>query len=337
MVKVALVGAGFMGRMHAACYAKLARAGKAGIAWVVDSDPEKARATAAEYGGRAAARLEQALADPDVRAVDICLPTHLHREAVEMASAAQKDILCEKPLALDLADADRMLDAARRAGVSFMVGQVIRFWPEYCTLAEICRSGELGDLLSLSMRRMGTAPTWSWSGWMLEAEKSGLAALDLHIHDTDFLYCLLGEPREVTSRFSRAVHGRIHSIFNWPGIVASAEAGWDTPPSMPFMMSYQAIFEKGMIDFDTRLSPAFSIYRGELVEHPEFERITAGEAGGNISELGGYFHEIEYFVDCLAGGRYPERASAASARESLALVLREIECARRAGGGKCRK
>lgn len=327
MVKTAILGAGFMGGMHAACYARLADEGRAAAAWIVDADPGRARALAGKYGSRATDDLDMVLRDPAVEAIDICLPTHLHREYVERACAAGKHILCEKPIAVTIEDADRMIAATERAGVKFMVAQVIRFWPEYQRLTEIHRSGELGRLLSLSLRRMGTAPTWTWQNWMLDEAKSGLAVLDLHIHDTDYLYHLLGEPREICSRRSPAPHGRIFSLFTYPGVIATAEAGWDTPPSLMFMMAYQAIFEKGVLDFDTRVKPAFTIYRGDQAEHPEFETVTCADSGGNLSDLGGYYREISYFVDCLAHDRQPELASGQSARASLALVRRELAAA----------
>ena len=76
------------------------------------------------------------IADPNVEAVDICLPTDLHPSVSTAALAAGKHVFCEKPMALREADCELMIEAARKAKRVLMVGQVLRFWPEYMALQE---------------------------------------------------------------------------------------------------------------------------------------------------------------------------------------------------------
>ena len=115
MIKVAVVGAGFMGQMHASCYWKLP---DTEIAYIVDTEQAKADALTKKYGGKAITQIDNVLSDPGVTIVDICLPTYLHPEYVISACKAKKDVLCEKPIALSLKDADQMVATAKENGVN---------------------------------------------------------------------------------------------------------------------------------------------------------------------------------------------------------------------------
>ncbi|MEA3485508.1 MAG: Gfo/Idh/MocA family oxidoreductase, partial [Candidatus Aerophobetes bacterium] len=196
MVKVAILGAGFMGSMHAECYNNLSNAKLSAIA---DTDLARAEKLAKKYGVKAYSKPEELFKEKDIEIMDICLPTFLHKEYVIKAAQARKNILCEKPIALKVEDAEEMIEAANKVGVKFMVAQVIRFWPEYIKLKEIFDKGSLGEIVSISCTRLSPTPTWAWNSWLLDSEKSGGALLDLHIHDTDFLLYLLGKPISLLS------------------------------------------------------------------------------------------------------------------------------------------
>ena len=92
-------------------------------------------------GAEVTGDLDAAIQDPAVDAVDICLPTLLHREYAERALAAGKSVFLEKPIALTIEDADAIVAAARGATAVFMVGMVLRFWPEYVELQRLWRRG----------------------------------------------------------------------------------------------------------------------------------------------------------------------------------------------------
>ena len=330
MVKVAIVGAGFMGRMHAQVYRNLNRAKLTAIA---DSDLEKAQLLADKYEATAYSSLEELLNEENIDAVDICLPTFLHKEYVIKAARRGKDILCEKPIALTLEDAEEMIQTAKKARVKLMIAQVIRFWPEYVKLKKIYKTGELGRLLSITLTRLSPTPTWVWDNWATDVKRSGGALLDLHIHDTDYLLYLLGKPVSLVSRVSsgRLKYAHVFTTFTFPHkVIAFTEGGWDMPDNFPFTMAYTALFEKGVLEFNSRNEKTLAIYRpGKEIEYfpvkPELET-TAGTEG-NIADLGGYFSEIKYFIDCLENNEEPIGASAQSARDSLEIVLREMQSA----------
>src|SRR2546428_6402392 len=121
-VRVGVWGVGVWGEKHARVYAS---APEAQLVGVYDRDAARAAAIAAQYGTRAFASAEELLAACE--AVSIAVPTVAHRGALEQAAAAGVHALVEKPLAPTLAEADAMVEAARRAGTTLQVGHVERF------------------------------------------------------------------------------------------------------------------------------------------------------------------------------------------------------------------
>ena len=112
MITVAVLGAGFMGSAHTANYKALD--GRVRVKTVVSRSLERAARLAETVGAEATTDLEAVLRDPDVDAVDVCIPTPAHRESTERALAAGKHVFLEKPIALTLEDADAIMRAAER-------------------------------------------------------------------------------------------------------------------------------------------------------------------------------------------------------------------------------
>lgn len=318
-------GCGFMGGMHAQALASIPGAR---VAALVDVSLERARRVAGLLGGDVPcfASLGDALGSVAADAVNLCLPTSLHEPCALEAIRFGLPIFLEKPVALDVAAAGRIIEAARRAGVAAMVGQCIRFWPEYQKLEEFVRQHRLGRLLSLSLQRRSAKPA---AGWALDPRLSGGAALDLHIHDTDFILHLLGKPEAVTSRMSAPDNGHIFTTYHFPEVAVVAEGGWDYPAKWGFQMAYQALFERGAVEFDSNsgvfLTPASGARRRVPVKQPGAAKSRSG--AGNISSLAGYHNELAYFVRCLATGQPPRISTLAQATESLAVVIAEIHSA----------
>lgn len=330
MKQIALVGFGFMGGMHAQVYRLLQ---KAGVAAIADANVEAARQRAGMLGLDVPifSTLEEMLAQTSCDAVDICLPTDLHKDAALQAMAAGKHVFCEKPLALSERDAEEMVARAETAGIIFQVGHCIRFWPEYAAFAEFLKSGRAGRLLSLTMQRRSGRVTGSAGNWILDEKRSLGAVLDLHIHDTDWVHHLLGAPLAVTSCGSREEFGWNHVFthYHFDGVVVQAEGGWNYPAQWGFQMAFQAIFENGAVEYDSGAQPTLRATLGENQSAAlPFSAPQAGSSaieGGNISSLGGYYNELEYFIDCLERGVRPEISTGPQALRSLRTVLAEIE------------
>ncbi len=336
MQNIILAGFGFMGGMHAQVYRQLPAAR---LTAVVDTNQAAAARAMAKLGVKAPVftDLEQALRAVTCDAVDICLPTDLHTKFALRAIRAGKHIFCEKPVALRLSDAQKIAAAAKAAGVSGQVGQCIRFWPEYMAFRDFVRRGRAGALRSLTLQRRSMLPLHSVAGWLLDPQRSGGAALDLHIHDTDFLVALLGRPRAVRSQVTRDQHGPSHifTAYDYPGVAVTAEGGWNYPPKWGFQMAFQAVFENGAVEYDSGASPTLTCTLGRGAKKPlAFKQPSIGRSAsgtGNISSLGGYFNELQYFIGCLEKGHRPAEATLPQAAESLRITLAEIASAR-AGG-----
>ena len=331
MKNITIVGCGFMGSMHAQAYAQI-RGAK--ISALVDKRAGVAKSMAA-LGVEAPLfkDLESALAKIPVDVVDICLPTPLHEAAALLALRHGKAVFLEKPIALDMVAAKRIAAAAAKSGMPVQIGQCIRFWPEYQALVEVVKSGKLGKLRSLSLQRRSSLPSHSMGGWLLDEDQSGGAAVDLHVHDTDFILHLLGSPEAVTSSGTEDANGMSHifTIYDFPGMTVVSEGGWNYPPKWGFQMAYQAVFERGAVEFDSGTG-AF-ITQGALSKKPlpvRQPRVGASKSGtGNISSLGGYYNELASFIACLEAQKMPLSATPVQAAESLRVVLAEVESARK--------
>ena len=327
MIKVGLVGLGFIGRIH---LIRFLASEKAELVAVADRDVERLISAAAEGNAHPALApleipervavfhsLDDMLAGADVDMLDICLPTFLHAEATVRAAQAGKHVLCEKPMALTLAQSQAMIDAARANGVQLMIAQCTRFWPGYTYLKDVYDSGRLGMLQSLNMRRMAAPPTWSWEAWLLSAKSSGGAIVDLHIHDVDFINFLLGPPPAVFAQgIEHGVTGGIDVVIGnllYPDIKVTAEAGWMRAPGFRSHHSFEALFERGLV----RMAPD---QEQRLMVYEEGEEPCAPPLDGPD----GYTAEIEFFLDFLVEGRdvasvFPPE----SAQTSLKIVLLE--------------
>ncbi len=329
-LKGILVGCGFMGGMHAQIYKILEGVD---LVAAVDGRIEESRAKLEELGCPVPVfeTLAEAMQSAECDFVDVCLPTYLHEEYAVEALTAGKALFCEKPLALSVESADRILGAAEASGAFAQVGQCIRFWPEYQRLMRFHADGEGGRLLSLNLTRRAGRPSYGIDNWLNDESQSGGAALDLHVHDTDFVLALLGPPRGLTSRVTRDYSGPSHvfSIFDYDKVTVTSEGGWNYPDKWGFQMAFQAVFENAVLDYDSSNGKGLRICQGD--EEPRALDVTQTDAGesksgeGNVSDLGGYFNELKYFTDCLRDGAPPEIATLLDARESLAWTLREIE------------
>lgn len=325
-MRVLLFGYGFMGRTHAGVIRRLRGVELAGI-----MDPRGAELAAQLQedglgGVPVFLSVSEALEGCESDAVDICLPTDLHREAMELSLAAGRHVFCEKPIALRREDGLAMVQAAQAVGRQFMVGQCLRFWPEYLALAEAVHSGDYGVLRSLSLSRRSEIPEYSVGDWVKKTERCVGAALDLHIHDTDIICSMLGVPQSVVSRGLRESTGWNSIVtaydYGMDGPLVYADGAWNYPAGWGFQMRFSAVFEKAALDFDSRASRTLL-------------RTLRGESPGEFPLPGSgkdaYFAELEYFFDCLREERPVEVSSGIQALESLEVVLSEIQSAH-AGG-----
>lgn len=178
---IAVIGVGVMGERHAENLAH--RVPEARLVAVADANLERAREVAAKLGiGHFSDSAEEAVAQPDVEAVVIASPAKFHPQAIAVAAAAGKAILCEKPLALSLAEADQALAAVAKAGVPLQVGFMRRYDPPYADAMQRIEAGEIGDpLIFKAIGRDPEPPPLSY----FQSGLSGSLFLDSSIHEFD--------------------------------------------------------------------------------------------------------------------------------------------------------
>ena len=329
MIKVGLIGCGFMGGMHAACYEALA-ALDVKVTAVADVRPEFAKKLAGE--GVAIYETGMELIDKaDVDVVDICLPTHLHTAHAVAAMKAGKNVFVEKPICIQEDEMALLLTTEKETGAKVQVGQVIRQWSEYMWLKQAVESNVYGKVLHGHFRRLSSFPAWAWENWLHQVEKSGGLAIDMHIHDVDFVRYILGDPDTVKAQAYRDEKGviqQINALYGYGNNVSiSVEAGWNYPVDFPFTADFRVKFEKATVVFSEGVLTLYLNEGGVVV--PELAKEFQGDnnIGGNVSSLGGYYNELKYFVEGLQGKNDLSIATVREAIASVKLVKKEVEAA----------
>ncbi len=314
MITVAILGGGFMGASHAANYSALGE--RVRVKTVASRTPDRAVRVAELVGADVTDDLDAAINDPAVDAVDICLPTLLHREYAVRALAAGKSVFLEKPIALTIEDADAIMAAAGQSDAVFMVGMVLRFWPEYVALQRLVASGELGRPRAVSAFRL--SPPADWNDWMSDRAQSGGTAVDLMIHDLDQMNWLLGTPRTVYA--SEPTPGHVHAVVEYDGASGVAEASMAMPRSYPFSSSIRVLGEDGVAEYSFSAAPVEG--EGNIGASSSARGLRVFPVGGEprtvaVESADPWGPEIAEFVSCVEERRQPVQGTAAQA--SLAL------------------
>ena len=327
MIKVGLIGCGFMGGMHAACYRALEELGVKLVA-VADIRPEYAQNLAAGEATIFETGMDL-IAKADVDVVDVCLPTHLHTAHAVAAMKAGKNVFVEKPICISEEEMELLLATEKETGAKVQVGQVIRQWTEYIWLKQTVESGIYGKVLHAQFRRLSSLPTWAWDNWLHQVEKSGGVAIDMHVHDADYVRYIMGNPDTVQAQAYRDEDGviqQINALYGYgKNISVSVEAGWNYPPEFPFTADYRVKFEKATAVLAAGVLTVYPNEGGSF--NPELPEEYKGnnDIGGNISSLGGYYNELKYFIEGLQGKNDLSIATISEAIASVRLVKKEVE------------
>ena len=328
-LRFGICGLGFMGRTH---FARLRVHPQAEVVAVCDQDARRRGGDWSDAvgnlnvgqadGGRSSlagiaayATVEELIADPRVDAVLVALPTPLHAGVTVAALAAGKHVLCEKPMAGRVADCDRMVRAAQASGRTLMVAQCIRFWPQYETIKRCVDEGRVGAVRFMTLRRLGSPPTYSAGNWLMNGGQSGGALLDLHVHDVDFAQFALGIPDTISARGTRGSSGAFdHVVATWAysdGRYVLIEGGW--------MLAAPWSFEMEVVIHGDRGTLAWALSRGsDVLLHSGGERAVPIPAAGDA-----YQQELDYFITCVRAGAPVARCLPWSSRASVALAWLE--------------
>ena len=319
MLRVGLIGCGFMGTMHANCYKNMEGVTLAAVA---DIRKDKAEEIAAGTDAVIYAEGMDMIQNAELDIIDICLPTYLHAEHALAAMDKVKYLFIEKPVALTMEEGDKLLKKQEETGCQVQIGQVIRFWDEYVALREIVKSGKYGKVVNANFRRISPTPGWGWQDWLRTPKLSGGAAQDLHIHDVDFVLSLFGEPKSVYSVKNSIGEGNsyVNTLMQYEGFPVTVEGTWGLPASHPFRATFRVVFEDAAVENVGKLL----LYTDEGVEDivlDKMEIVSVGGTQGNISDLGAYYKELHCFVSKAMRGEAVEEAALSAGVSSLKFLL----------------
>lgn len=337
MLGIGLVGIGFMGMIHYLAAQRL-RGGK--VVAICSRDRAKLQGDWTSIQGNFGPRgqrmdlagvstydqFDGLLSDPAVTLIDLCVPNDQHAELAIRALEAGKHVLVEKPIALSIDDADRMLAAAERAGVTLMVAHVLPFFPQFSYALDAVQSGRYGALQAGHLTRVIARPDWSAA--IGDAARTGGPAIDLHIHDTHFIALLAGPPAAVHSRGvvndGAVVHlttQYLHADTSAP--VLSATSGALVQAARPFAHGYELYFERATLSLGIADVPGIgpvnplTLILGDRVEHPTL---------GSDDPVDAFAAEIGAAVATIQGSSHPA-LSAVTARQALATAWAEVKSA----------
>jgi predicted dehydrogenase len=332
VVRLAVLGLGFMGSTHLKA---LGGVRDAELVAVFSQDEKKLAGDLTSVHGNLGGggeildlsgvtqhrQLEAVLADPDVEAVDICLPTDLHEAVAVEALRAGKHVLVEKPMALDGFAVERMMGAASRYRRVLMTAHVLRFWPAYMALRQAVRRQQLGHVRFAMFRRRCAAP--GWGGWLQDPARSGGGVFDLLIHDADMCLHLFGMPEALAATGYADPAAGIDCIdaqlFYAHGGVVSITGGWHHSGAYPFSMEYTVTLDDGTIEYSSN-------GRSPTLYSPD-----GSEKALDGGDRDGYAAEIEYFIECCRGGRTPELCPPRESADAVKLMLLVLEARNRNG------
>jgi predicted dehydrogenase len=330
MVRIGLVGIGFMGMMH---YLSARKLHGAKVVALCSRDEKKLagdwRGIHGNFGPRGEvmdlsglkkyADFADMLADKDVDLIDVCNPTHLHPSTALAALGAGKHVLVEKAIALETRDADAMLAAADAAGKLLMVAHVLPFFPEFAYAATAIRDGKHGKLLGGHFKRVISKPDWSSA--IGDAAKTGGPALDLHIHDTHFIGLVCGVPGRVFSTglvdADAVTYLTTQYLYGQGGPVVSCSSGAPAQRGRPFVHGFEIYLESATLVYESGTCPLTLMTADGKAERVELDNGTDATTAFRL--------EIQAAADGVRKGRAPNLLAGKLARDALELCHRECE------------
>lgn len=285
--------------MHAASYAAaLKKLPQVELVGIYDDDVVRGKKMSESYGTTYYENQADFLAE-DIDAVIICSENNRHKEMVLAAAKAKKHILCEKPIATNIADAKEIIEVCKKEDVTLQIAYPVRFSTPILELKEMIDSGELGDIVAFRTTNRGQNP----GGWFIDQEQSGGGAvLDHTVHMVDIMRWYLGE--EITE-VSAIIDSYFHNIdiddagiltleFE-NGVIATHDASWSRFTEYPTWGD--AVIEV----IGTKQTVIADAFGEHIKMFSSKEKSLEHVMYGNDMDFG----LIRDFVDCIQTGRNP--------------------------------
>ena len=309
-LRVGLIGIGGMGFCH---YNDYKSVDEAEIVAVCDIRTDMA-AEKTENAVKIYADYKEMVEKENLDIVDICTPSYLHADMSVYCLAKGINVLCEKPMTLTGADADRVLEAAKKTDKFFMTAHVVRFMRAYEYLKSVVCEKKYGNLVRLDMKRVSSIPRWSWNNWFLDEKLSGGVTTDLSIHDFDFVQSMLGSPDELNAYYRPKKNDStfVLTVMKYGDAVVTTEGTWYNA-EVPFHADYYAVFDNGYVEF----TGGRVLDCGKEIDLGATS--PAVELGINIKGDDAHRNEIAYFAHCVATGTKPSFVTPDSSAASVKL------------------
>jgi len=307
MLRAGVVGVGAMGRHHARVFTELSTSCGVELVGVADKDLEQAKKIAGKYGVPAFEDHKE-LAEQDLDIVSIVVPTSLHKEVAFDFIQKGVNVLVEKPIADTLENAEALMKEAEKNDVRLMVGHIERFNPAVLKLKECIEKGELGDVISVSARRVGPLA--------VRIRDVGII-VDLGVHDIDVISFLLGQSvKKVKARAGTVKHPselEDHAILMLDfdgGKTGIVETNWLTAHKT---RKLTVVGTKGVAYMDY-IDQSLEVYNENWKKDYDVE------------DREPLKNEIEHFIECTNNGKSP-MVSAKDGLHVLKVALKALESA----------
>ncbi len=270
--------------------------------------------------------IDALLADPRLDVVDICLPSWMHARVAIDALGHGKHVFCEKPLALDGTNAERMLAAARAAGKQLLVGHVVPFMPPFAFAYQAVRGGKYGRLLGMQLKRIIADPLRLPDYY--DPRKVGGPLLDLHIHDAHFIRLLCGMPKTVQSR--GRMRGEVvefvqtQFLFDDPSLVVGAAGGVIRQQGRSFAQGFEIHLERATILFDFAMIGGRPHVATPLTLLDARGKVRRSAAGSD-DPADAFVAELKEMVRSIRTGKPSAILAGDLARDAVVLCQREAQ------------
>jgi predicted dehydrogenase len=289
----------------------------------------------AKYGGKAYDSAEELLADPNIDAVSVCAANNAHAELTIKALKAGKHVLCEKPMAISLADCEEMVRVAKEEGKLLMIGQNQRLTKAHELAKKMIADGEIGKVITFRTTfGHGGPETWSITPgkntWFFDKTKAAMGAMaDLGIHKTDLIQFLTGE-RVTGVQAMMATLDKKYADGSPIGVDDNAICIYEmqdgTIGTMTASWTYYAAEDNSTVLYGTEGEmriyddPAHSIVLKKKGEEPKYFDVEQIQTNDNQTKSG----VIDLWVDCLKTGKQPE-ISGESVLSAMRAVFASME------------
>ena len=232
--------------------------------------------------------------------VDICLPTYLHAEVSIKAMRAGFNVLCEKPMAINSKEAEKMIRASEETGKRLMIAHCSRFIGATRIMKEEILKGEMGKVRNAEyFREGGSKNPMGYNNWFRDDALSGGALLDLQIHDIDVVRGLMGMPNAVCVVGANVIpssngYDEASSLLIYDNMHVFVKVDWSITKDLYNIRTTRINFDNGYMFLD-RTS-------GRTV-------FTKVDQNGNVTDLTDkidtdmYYNEIVYYIDCLVNNK----------------------------------